>query len=183
MNPCRDVPAASQSVLDGTASSAHSHCLLCGADNAQGLGLHFQALPDGSVRAVFAGSERHEGYPETLHGGLTAALLDSAMTSCLFARGVVAVTARLNVRYLRPGRLGMPMEVMATLARSSRGLHYLDAEVRQNGGIVATASATFVDRPVGTATPAGGAAAREASTPHGPAQAKAGRGWSGRTPH
>lgn len=146
MDERRGVGAASQPVLEVTASAAHSHCLLCGAENEDGLGLGFQVLPDESVYAVFAPSERHEGYPETLHGGLIAALLDSAMTNCLFARGVIAVTARLNVRYLRPGRLGMPMEVLAMLVRSSRGVHYLDAEVRQNGGAVATASGTFTAR-------------------------------------
>jgi uncharacterized protein (TIGR00369 family) len=173
MNPYRGIPAASQSVLDSTRHAAHSHCLLCGAENAQGLGLHFQTLPDGSVRAAFAGSARHEGYPETLHGGLIAALLDSAMTNCLFARGVIAVTARLNVRYLRPGRVGRPMEVMATLARSNRSLHYLDAEVRQAGGIVATASATFKDRtpePVASRVPTEGRSSATRSTDDGPAQ-------------
>lgn len=143
---CCAVAASCQSTLKTTRHAAHPHCLLCGADNAQGLALDFHVLPDGGVRAVFAGGERFEGYPDTLHGGLIAALLDSAMTNCLFARGIVAATARLNVRYVQPGRSGLPMEVVATVERSSRGLHYLAAEVRQDGDVVANAQGTFADR-------------------------------------
>ena len=146
MQACDDAGTVSQSTLDATRDAAHSLCLLCGADNAHGLHLDFQALPDGSVRAVFAGNPLHQGYADTMHGGLIAALLDSAMTNCLFAQGVAAVTARLNVRYRRPGRLGTRMEISAMLSRSSRTLHYVEAEIRQDGGIVATASGTFIDR-------------------------------------
>jgi len=169
--PSRDASAASQSVLDATRSAAHSHCLLCGAENVQGLGLDFQALPDGSVRAVFAGSGRHAGYPGTLHGGLIAALLDSAMTNCLFARGIVAVTARLNVRYLQPGQLGTPLDVVATLLRSSRSLHYLCGELQQNGSVVAAATATFKDRTRRPLLAAGVAATAWASEARGPERA------------
>ena len=135
--------APSQSTLNETRHGAHPHCLLCSADNVRGLALDFQVLPDGSVRAVFAGGDRFEGYPDTLHGGLIAALLDLAMTNCLFARGIVAVTARLSVRYVQPGQLGKPVEVRASVERFSRSLHYLAAEVRQEDIVVATAHGTF----------------------------------------
>lgn len=143
---CGVEAACSQSTLSATRQAAHPHCLLCGADNVQGLALDFQVQPDGSVRAVFAGGDRYEGYPDTLHGGLIAALLDSAMTNCLFARGIVAVTARLNVCYVQPARLGLPMEVVATVERSRRSLHYLAAEVCQDGNVVASAFGAFADR-------------------------------------
>jgi len=171
MSPCHGASAASQSVLDATRHAAHSHCLLCGAENVQGLGLSFRVLPDGRVWATFAGSEQHEGYPDTLHGGLIAALLDSAMTNCLFARGIIAVTARLNVRYLQPGQLGTPLDVVAALLRSSRSLHYLRGEVQQNGSVVAAATATFKDRTRGPSLAAGVAATAWASEAHGPARA------------
>ena len=171
MSPCHGASASSQSVLDATRQDAHSHCLLCGDDNVQGLGLSFRVLPDGSVRATFAGSAQHESYPDTLHGGLIAALLDSAMTNCLFARGIVAVTARLSVRYLQPGRLGTPLEVVATLVRSSRSLHYLCGDVQQSGGVVATATATFKDRTRGPSLAAGVVATEWASESRGPARA------------
>jgi acyl-coenzyme A thioesterase PaaI-like protein len=58
-----------------------------------GLGLHFTVAPEGGVESTFAGSDVFEGYAGWLHGGLTAALLDGAMTNCLFAHGCQAVTA------------------------------------------------------------------------------------------
>jgi uncharacterized protein (TIGR00369 family) len=151
------VATPGQSRLEHTRHRSHPRCVLCGAEHDRGLRLDFELLPDGRVRAVFAGGEAYEGYPDTLHGGIIAALLDSAMTNCLFARGVIAVTARLNVRYLRPARLGSPVEVVGTLDKSSRSLHYLSAEVRQDGTVVANASGTFKDR-----TPASGSAAAPA---------------------
>ena len=42
---------------------------------------------------------RHElGFPESLHRGFVAVLLDSAMTNCMFAHGLVGVTGELKVR-------------------------------------------------------------------------------------
>jgi SAM-dependent methyltransferase/acyl-coenzyme A thioesterase PaaI-like protein len=138
--------AVSQSTLDETRQAAHPHCFLCGVENARGLGLDFHVRPDGAVQAAFGGGLVFEGYPSTIHGGLLAALLDAAMTNCLFSRGIVAVTARLNVRYVEPGRPGSPLEVVADLDRSTRGLHYLSAEVRQAGHVVARSVGTFTDR-------------------------------------
>lgn len=154
--------AVSQSTLDKTRQAVHPHCLLCGAENARGLGLDFHVRPDGAVQAVFGGGTAFEGYPDTIHGGLIAALLDAAMTNCLFSRGIVAVTVRLNVRYVDAGRPGLPMEVEANLDRSTRRLHYLSAEVRQAGRVIARSMGTFTDR-----TRAGGPDPVAASGPPG----------------
>ena len=64
-----------------------------------GLALHYAPLPDGSVSAKFLGHSALEGYSGLLHGGVIAAMLDGAMTNCLFARGIRGLTAELKVRY------------------------------------------------------------------------------------
>ena len=56
----------------------------------------FVLQPDGSVRGVFFASAPLEGYTGLLHGGIAAAFLDGAMTNCLFAHGIEALTAELG---------------------------------------------------------------------------------------
>jgi uncharacterized protein (TIGR00369 family) len=140
-----DAPAA-QDLLDTTRRSAHGGCLFCGSQNPIGFKLDFHAREDGSVHAVFPCGDPLQSYPGTLHGGVVAALLDSAMTNCLFARGVVAVTADLAVRFLSPARPGHPVEVTAAVTRVRGALYYLRAELTQGGTLAARAQATFMRR-------------------------------------
>ena len=63
------------------------------------LGLEFRVLADGSVTASFDCGESFDGYGGMLHGGVVSAIADGAMTNSLFAYGIAAVTAELNVRF------------------------------------------------------------------------------------
>ena len=137
---------ASQAVLEARKAVEHAGCLLCGTGNRSGLGLDFRVQGDGSVAATFSCPRGYQGYDGALHGGITSALLDAAMTNCLFARGVVAVTVELTVRYLSPVRLGEEAEVVGRLERSEWMIHHLGAEVRQGGTVAARATAKFVDK-------------------------------------
>lgn len=133
----------SQELLERTRRQCHGQCLACGAPD--GLGLRFAVRGDGSVEATFACPQRHQGYPDILHGGVTSALLDSAMTNCLFARGLRAVTAELTVRFRHPVRLGRTVLVRARLTRSQTPLHVLAAELIQDGQVRATAEGKFME--------------------------------------
>jgi SAM-dependent methyltransferase/acyl-coenzyme A thioesterase PaaI-like protein len=133
---------------------SHPHCVVCGSDSPNGLRLSFSVQPDRSVHSRFDGGAAYQGYPDAIHGGLVATLLDAAMTNCLFALGITAVTARLNVRYVAPALWYRPCDVSGRLLRSARGVRYLASEVRQDGRVVAEATGTFRDRP-GTVVPGG----------------------------
>jgi len=135
-----------QTVLEATGMSAHSGCLFCGKQNPIGFKLMFHARDDGSVHAVFPCERPLQSYPETLHGGVVSALLDSAMTNCLFSKGIVAVTAELTVRFLSPVRLDHPAEVTAAVTRVRGPLFYLQAELTQGATLTARAQATFMER-------------------------------------
>jgi len=126
---------------------AHPHCAVCGCGSTTGLAQEFVLQPDGSVRGVFAASAPLEGYTGLLHGGIAAAFLDGAMTNCLFAHGVEALTAELAVRYRET--IAVPGEIVthATLTESHGRLYLLRAELRQDGRIKATAVGKFVRPP------------------------------------
>lgn len=121
----------------------HEGCFVCGMSNKKGLGLCFRSCADGSVESLFLPSREYEGYSLVLHGGITAMLLDAAMTHCLFARGIQAVTASLEVRYVKPISAEQPVALRARHERSLAGIHVLAAELRQNGQIRATAAGRF----------------------------------------
>lgn len=154
-----------QSLLESTRSSAHTNCMFCGQYDPMGFHLAFHAQDDGSVRAVFDCERSLQGYSETLHGGVVSALLDAAMTNCLFSRGIVAVTAELTVRFVRPARTGQPAELAAAVAGVRGALYDMRAELTQGGILRAHARARFMksvrsgsgaDTGEGRPAPAGG---------------------------
>jgi uncharacterized protein (TIGR00369 family) len=132
--------------LQAFRESEHGHCYVCGQKHAQGLQVAFTACEDGSVRAHFECARLFEGYPQQLHGGIICALLDGAMTNCLFAHGHVAVTAELTVRFSRPVRIGLDALVTARVLAKGTRLFRLEAEMAQDGDIVARATAKFMPR-------------------------------------
>ncbi len=123
----------------------HPACLVCGNGRPDGLALRFEQQADGSVAAEFDCSAVFQGYPDRLHGGVVAMLLDAAMTHCLFARSIAGLTAKLAIRYHRAVMLGVPAVVRARLADSESPLYYLESEVIQNGAVCAAARGTFWD--------------------------------------
>jgi len=87
----------------------------------------------------------YQGYTGYLHGGVIAALLDSAMTNCLFAQGQAALTGELNVRFLKPVVISRPAIVSAQVAAAAPPLFYMAATLRQNGQWMARAAAKFME--------------------------------------
>ena len=133
--------------LDTARASLHSRCVACGRENSNGLKLHFEVNAEGQVEATFACQGCFEGFPHALHGGFTAVLLDSAMTSCMFAHGLVCMTGELKVRFRHVVEIGRSIRVRAWLDRSSHRLHILRASLEQDGETRATASARFMEVP------------------------------------
>lgn len=121
----------------------HPACLVCGVRNRDGLGLRFEQEPDGSVTGRFARDADYQGYPDRLHGGVVSMLLDAAMMQCLFARRIQAYTARLNVRFRHPVRVGAQATIKARLADRHPPLYVLQDELLQNGKACALAEARF----------------------------------------
>jgi acyl-coenzyme A thioesterase PaaI-like protein len=122
-------------------------CLVCGQHNPNGFKLKFRVQPDGSVAAVFDCQPLLQSYPNVLHGGVVSALLDSAMANALFAIGIVAVTATLEVRYRAPTITGRFATVRAwTESAAGHPLYLQRAELIQDGKILAEAKAKFLVR-------------------------------------
>ena len=127
-----------------TRQDAHPFCFVCSAANPMGLALRYTAAPDGSVSASYLGHGAMEGYPGMLHGGIIAALLDGAMTNCLFAHGITALTAELRVRFRSPVHVAEELTVRAWLESSGHELFELRAQITQGGEVKARARGKFM---------------------------------------
>ncbi len=124
---------------------AHQACWACG-DNPGGLNLRF--ADDGRmVSATFACQQRYAGYTDILQGGVAAAILDSAMTNCLFRRNLVALTAELTLRYRHPIHCGRRAEVRAWIKEQRGPLWLLEGEIRQDGQVKTKATGKFFRKP------------------------------------
>lgn len=137
------------SVTTEVSRRCHPSCLVCGSERADGLALRFEQQADGSVAAKFDCAAMFQGYPDRLHGGVVAMLLDAAMTHCLFAQNVAGLTAKLSIRYHRAVMLGVSAVVRARIADAKSPLYYLESEVVQDRDICAAAKGTFWDSACG----------------------------------
>lgn len=122
----------------------HRDCFVCGSTNERGLRLEFTILDDRGVETVFDSDKTLEGYKDLLHGGVISALIDGAMTNCMFAHGYAALTAELNVRFHHPVEIGAPVKVRAWIEKDLCPLFIVGAEVLQNQVIKASATAKFM---------------------------------------
>jgi acyl-coenzyme A thioesterase PaaI-like protein len=128
------------------AENGHDSCLLCGRRNPWSFELTFRATVDGGVQATFHSHAGLQGYDHLLHGGVISALLDAAMTHCLFHRGVRAVTADLRVRFRRPVSFDAVINLRANVIAAKPRLYRLRAEALVDGGVVAWGEGKFIPR-------------------------------------
>lgn len=75
---------------------------------------------------------------------MIAALLDAAMTHCLFHAGVRAVTADLRVRFLRPVPCDAVIRLEAQILSSAPRLYRLHAEALVDGEPAARGEGRFM---------------------------------------
>lgn len=131
----------------------HHDCFACGIGNQHGLNLHFEVGEDGVARANWQPSGAFRSYPDRVHGGVIATLLDSAIVHALFARGVAGVTAELTIRYQRSVNISDKIQVHAWIDSARRGIYFCRAEVFQSDFLAVRCSAKFMSMPAGTPVP------------------------------
>jgi uncharacterized protein (TIGR00369 family) len=111
---------------------------------AERLGARAEVADDGSARLRFTAGEEHLNPAGTVHGGVLATLVDTAMGTAVRSTvdDDVPATSQLTVTYLRPGK---PGELTVTARVRTRGEHLTvcDADVEQDGRGVVHAVATF----------------------------------------
>lgn len=125
-------------------------CFGCGGANARGMKLTFEQDDAAQrIRGRFALGAEYEGGKGYIHGGMIALLLDEVMGKVCRFRGVRAVTAELNVEYLRPVRVDAMLRVEGYETEPGKELSgrnlYITGEIWDEGGtLLARAKGRFV---------------------------------------
>lgn len=109
------------------------------------LGVRDETAADGRARLRIEIDQRHLNPAGTVHGGVLATLVDSAMGLAARSRtddGEVPATSQLTIAYLTSAREGL-LTVSAQVRKQGEHLLLCDAEVDQDGTTVVHAMATF----------------------------------------
>ncbi len=110
------------------------------------MSMHLKFMADGNdvVYADFQAHDMLQGYRGIIHGGVTCALLDAAMTHCLFNRSIEAVTGELKVKFIHPVPCRARLQLKAWVEKIFPPLYSLKAELRSGDSLLASAEAKFM---------------------------------------
>ena len=109
------------------------------------IGIRVDDTDEGGARLALEVSEEHLNAAGTLHGGVLATLVDTAMGQAVRTvtdEGDVPATSQLTVTYLRPGKPGA-LTVTASVRTRGEHLTICEADVDQDGRNLVHAVATF----------------------------------------
>ena len=136
-----------------------SHCYGCGRLNPHGHQIKTRWDGDETV-SVFKPHPEHTAIPGYVYGGLIASLVDCHGTGTAAAAAYREagrepgteppfrfVTASINVRYLRPTPMGVPLEVRGRVEEIKGRKVVVSAKVSAAGEICATGEVVAVQMP------------------------------------
>ena len=120
-------------------------CFACGKDNPIGLHIDF-AYEDGVCRAEFTPNENHVGWEDTVHGGIIYSALDDVTANVLYRQGRKAHTARCEIRYREPLRVGERIRLRGWIEKEKGRLVVLKGEAVRiaDSAVIADCEASFM---------------------------------------
>lgn len=112
--------------------------------NPMGIPLEITFTGD-TARARLVAHALHEGPHDSLHGGFAAHLMDCMLGTLMQARGVRAVTASLDLRYLHRTPLDAPLELFSRIVSTSGRKVVAEGWIEHAGTRTVEAHGLFVD--------------------------------------
>ena len=121
-------------------------CFACGKENPIGLKINFEVDGD-TCTAEFTGTENHVGWNDTIHGGIIFSALDDVTANVLYWQGRKAHTAKCEIRYRKPLKVGETVMLKGWIEKEKGRLIILKGEARRisDGVVVADCEASFID--------------------------------------
>jgi uncharacterized protein (TIGR00369 family) len=121
-------------------------CFGCGEANTRGMYLRFEREEQRQrIVGKFRLGPEYQGAPGFIHGGIIATVLDEVMSKVNRFFEVRAVTAELNIEYLRPVRVGDELTVEGFNTRREGRQLYHEGEIRDaSGKVLARGRGRFV---------------------------------------
>jgi acyl-coenzyme A thioesterase PaaI-like protein len=127
--------------------TTYQRCFACGHRNESGLKLIFRREGE-RIIADYTPSERYQGFPGVLHGGILATMLDETMSRTGALRREWLMTGKLDIRYRRPAPIDQPLRVWGEIARERAGaVDAIGAVELTDGTVLAEARGMFLRMP------------------------------------
>src|ERR1700694_4755095 len=124
--------------------TTYQRCFACGHRNESGLKLIFRREGE-RIIADYMPSERYQGFPGVLHGGILATMFDETMSRTGALRREWLMTGKLDIRYRRPAPIDQPLRVWGEIAREREGaIDAIGAVELSDGTVLAEARGMFL---------------------------------------
>ena len=132
-----------------------SGCFVCGRDNPAGLKIQFYDDAQDTVSCTFTADDRYQGYPEIVHGGILASILDEVVgrVAMIGDHHRFMMTVNLKIQYRQPVlvntelcAIGKIIKMKGRIARAEGKIYLPD------GSVGCEAELTLADMPVQVAT-------------------------------
>ncbi len=114
-------------------------CYVCGMDNPVGLKAPFYNMEDGSVMTLFRFEEEHQSFPQRVHGGLAATMLDELGLRALWAlegEDALGVTMSMAVKYRKPVPYQEELVGKGIVVKASSKFATMKTEIYDRKGIL-----------------------------------------------
>lgn len=139
----RTTPQPFEIAPDGTIR--HLGNAVTGAANPHALPLVAERTPEGGVRADLTFRPLHEGPPRSVHGGISAMILDHLLGQAVAAAGLAGMTGTLTVRYRAPIPYGTPVAGSAEHTRSEGRKTWAEGRIAlPDGTVLVEATGLFI---------------------------------------
>jgi acyl-coenzyme A thioesterase PaaI-like protein len=124
---------------------APHHCFACGTLNEHGMGLVIHVEP-GRAWTDLTYEDRFQGWEGIAHGGILCTILDEVMAWALVGEDNWGLTARLQVEFKRPVRLGQALHAEGWVSRSRRRLVDAGGKIvdASTGEVLVTSTGLYV---------------------------------------
>ena len=112
--------------------------------------MHFYNVGLGQVEATYTVSEKFNGYPGIVHGGIIASMLDETMGRTFMEDDPTRfmVTAELKIRFRKPVPVNVPLKLTGLRIKDTGRVGHATGEIISPGGdILATGEIIVVNKP------------------------------------
>ncbi len=115
----------------------------CGKENPCGLKLEFSYGNGFAVTESVLG-RMYEGYENIVHGGIISLVLDEVSAKAVIEYEGVAVTARIQVSFIKPLMCGVPFTAQARIESVEGRKIFVKGELKEAGVLIARSESVFI---------------------------------------
>ncbi len=126
------------------------NCFVCGVDNAFGLKSHFYETENNELIAIFHPRNEHQSYPNVIHGGISATILDEVIGRAIMMTtdsNTFGVTIELKVHYKKPVPLDSELKAIGRITNDRGRIFEGTGELYlPNGDVAVEAEGKYMKR-------------------------------------